>query len=113
RGKEVAATVQSKDIPTLVRGLLEEIDGARHESEHRVVRTRPPVSVALCAFVARERHRRQLVDDDHSPDTLTYGQVIRRRESGDSRAADDDVGRVGHPPNNATPRRGWARNDVR
>jgi hypothetical protein len=37
-------------------------------------------------------HRWKLVDDDHAAHALARGQVIRRGETGNARAADDDVG---------------------
>src|SRR5262249_10164894 len=92
RREEVAATIHPKYVGAVARGLLEQIDAVRHESEHRVVGTWPPVAIALRALVAREREWIALVGEDDPRDSVLDGQVICGGDAGDAGSADDDVG---------------------
>src|SRR6185369_5745648 len=96
RREQIPATIQPEHVSALVRGLLEQIDASRDEAEHRVVGTGPPIAIALGALVGRQRHRWKLVDDDHAANALARAQVVRRGETGNARAADDDVGSICH-----------------
>src|SRR5688572_10856734 len=96
RNEQVPAPVQPEDIVRLVRQILEQVDAAGNEAQHRVVGAGPPVAVTLSALVARERECVALVDQRDGRAALSCGEVIRGSESGNAGAADDDVGAFGH-----------------
>ena len=81
---------QIKLVPARLGHLLENVDAAADEASHRVVGPVEPVPVGLRALVARERHRRSLVDDDDVRHPMPDREMIGRRGAGHSGAAHDD-----------------------
>src|SRR5512133_3308900 len=89
--EHIAAPAHTKGIAAFRRAFLDEVDAARDETQHRIVGTRPPVAVRLRSLVARERHRVAFIDEHHASHALANGQMIRGRDTGDSRSANYDV----------------------
>ena len=91
-GEQIAAAIEVKTVVALAGEPLHDIDAAIGHRHHGVAGARPPVSITLCGFVAGERERRQLVDDDDIAYAPLHTQMIGGGDAGDTGAADDDFG---------------------
>ena len=93
---QVAAAVELDAVVAGARDLLQQIDAAVHERDHRIARAGPPVAVALGRFVAGQRERRVLLDQHNVFHAVHDGQVVCCGNSSDPSAADHNLGRYGH-----------------
>ncbi len=92
--KDITAAVEVKEVVTLHRQGLQEVDAAVHEVDHGVVGPGPPIAVALRRFVTGQRHGLARVHEDDVRHTVFDGEVVRGGDPGDPRAADNHIGGV-------------------
>jgi hypothetical protein len=94
RNINVAAPAQVKDVIAFLSQAFHDINASVHQADHGVPGAGPKIPVTFGRFITRQREGCPFIDEKDVLHPVPNGQMIRRRNAGNSRTADDDISGV-------------------